>query len=32
VLSGPELERFLGVPEGARPALPIAMDELKKKR
>jgi len=32
VLSGPELERFLGVPEGARPALPIDMDELKQKR
>jgi len=27
VLSGPELERFLGVPEGGRPALPIDTDE-----
>ena len=32
VLSGPELERFLGVPEGQRPALPIDADPLKKKR
>ena len=32
VLSGPELERFLGVPEGRRPALPIDTDQLGKKR
>jgi len=32
VLSAPELERFLGVREGGRPALPIDADQLKKKR
>lgn len=32
VLSGPELERFLGIPEGERPALPIDTDQLGKKR
>jgi hypothetical protein len=32
VLSGPELERFLGVPEGGQPALLIDADQLGKKR
>jgi len=32
VLSAPELERFLGVREDGRPALPIGADQLKKKR
>ena len=30
VLSGPELERFLGVREGQRPALPVDVDQLEK--
>jgi hypothetical protein len=32
VLSALELERFLGVPDGQRPALPIDADQLEKKR
>jgi hypothetical protein len=32
VLSGPELEQFLGVPEGERPALPVDADQREKRR